>query len=90
MGYMFWNCSNLRSFDLRSWKSSGTTDMNRMFGGDDLHRLTLIDLSNFDMSGATLSYRWNVFSFNTVGAAYCRSASDKAILDQMVVDSGGS
>ena len=51
MGYMFLDCSNLTSLDLRSFDTSSVTSMYLMFYG--CSNLTSLDLSNFNTSNVT-------------------------------------
>ena len=52
MGDMFYNCSSLKSLDLRSFITSSVQYMYFMFGG--CSKLTELDLSSFDTSNLTI------------------------------------
>ena len=51
MGYMFYNCSGLKSLDLSNFNTSSVTRMDRMFS--ECRSITSLDVSNFDASAVT-------------------------------------
>ena len=51
MGWMFFDCTNISSFDISGWDTSNVKNMCNMFWGCD--NLKSLDLSGWDTSNVT-------------------------------------